>query len=83
MTCTNHCCGFLALSGMVGLGALTVSHGLGSCPFNPIEFPTEDLYKTGTGLTVRGKATKREGPTVAVRYPERRSSGVCTRRRKK
>lgn len=82
MTCTNHCCGFVALSGMIGIGGLTVSHGLGSCAFDPIEFPEEDLYKDGYGRQTRLSATRLRGPTTAIRYPEAESTGVCKRVKK-
>lgn len=71
MTCTNHCCGFVALSGMIGIGALTVSHGLGSCEFNPIIFP-EDPYvglQEGKGLETYIRAWAAGGPKGAVRFP--------------
>ena len=72
MTCTNNCCGFIALSGMIGIGELTVSHGLGSCEFNPIVFP-EDPYiglQEGKGLETYLRAWAAEGPKAAIRFPE-------------
>lgn len=70
MTCTNYCCGFIALSGMIGLGSLTVSHGLGSCEFNPIVFPAEDPYKGGKGLETIIRAHTLDGPRMELRFPE-------------
>jgi hypothetical protein len=70
MTCTNHCCGFIALTGMIGIGALTVSHGLGSCQYDPIIQPEEVLFQEGTGLDTVLRARIFDGPKTVLRYPD-------------
>ena len=77
MSCTNYCCGFLALSGTFGLGALTVSHGLGSCQYDPLIFPEEDLFKGGYGRQTRISARAPDPPKTIIRYPGKKPKSKC------
>ncbi len=79
MSCTDPCCGFVSLTGMVGLGSLTVSHGLGGCQYDPIPLPVDPLagLQEGLGLETVLRPQVLDGPKTLLRFPELELSGDC------
>lgn len=79
MSCTDPCCGFVALTGMVGLGSLTVSHGLGGCQYDPIPLPVDPLsgLQEGRGLETILRPQVLDGPKTLLRFPELELEGIC------
>jgi hypothetical protein len=83
MSCTDPCCGFVSLTGMVGLGSLTVSHGLGGCQYDPIPLPVDPLagFQEGLGRETILLPQVLYGPKTILRFPELELEGICDEER--